>query len=89
MGQAKRRGTYNQRVAQALAANAALEAELRDSASPLLKRFMDKNGVQKFRMSVGMHVTQNEQQHKASLQTDDRKESLPTGQELSPTKQVE
>jgi len=62
MGQAKRRGSYEDRLAQALVANATLEKEVLTSPSldldvvKSLEFYMHVYGVQKFRMSVGRHL---------------------------------
>lgn len=56
MGQAKQRGTFEERLRQAQAANEALERELYETASPQLKALIKKHGIQRFRMNQNMHI---------------------------------
>lgn len=64
MGQARRRGDYSQRVEQAKTMNSVLQQEIESlthsSNLKFLKHQMDKNGVQKFRMSTGKHYEPTE-----------------------------
>jgi hypothetical protein len=59
MGQARKRGTFEERLAQALTANATLEAQLRENSDTLLRKFIEKQGVQRFRQVMGMHLGQS------------------------------
>lgn len=61
MGQAKRRGTFDQRLEQANSANESLKKTLLDNAQDIkefssLSEQMEKHGVQKFRMMLKHHV---------------------------------
>lgn len=59
MGQARKRGTFEDRLRQALAANDSLQREVEqvahDSLRKRLTTLMQKHGVQQFRTSIGRH----------------------------------
>jgi hypothetical protein len=85
MGQAKQRGSYEDRLKQALAANATLERQLSETASPMLKTFIKQHGLQRFRMAQGIHLTLSGPSGPTGQEDEPEQSSSQLGESAEPT----